>query len=155
MRGFAGRQHGAILLVTLIMLVILTLFAVSMIRLSGTNVKAVGNMQIRGALEASAQQAIEKSIGSSNFYNDVINSTGPWAGAATTSAQTVNGYAVTVTKPTCLYAQTAAGYSAVSGVAPQDTYWEQDATVTDNQTGAAADLLQGVKITLPQGNCPP
>jgi len=126
-----------------------------MIRLSSTNMKVVGNMQMQQALAASAQQAIEGLIGSSNFYTDQINGTGPWASGHTTYAapQTVNGYTVTLNKPTCVGDVTAQGYSAVAGTAPQDTYWEVEAIASDSVSGAAADVIQGVKVTLPSGNC--
>jgi len=150
-----SRQRGATLVVSLIMLTMITLFALSMIRLSSTNMKVVGNMQTQQALAASAQEAIEGLIGSSNFYTDQINGTGPWAGGQTTYAvpQTINGYTVTLNKPKCVGGATAQGYSAVAGTAPQDTYWEVEAIAGDSATGAAADVIQGVKVTLPGGNC--
>ncbi|MGE5626308.1 MAG: hypothetical protein ACM3ZT_12255 [Bacillota bacterium] len=152
MRG-ARKQRGVTLLISLIMLLVLTLFAVAMIRLSNTNVVVVGNMQSQRALEAVAQQAIETDLNSANFYNDQINGTGPWAGGATTSNSTINGYTVTLNKPQCLYTQKSAGYSAISNVAPDDDFFEVEATATDPVTGATTDVVQGVKVTLPTGNC--
>jgi Tfp pilus assembly protein PilX len=148
-------QHGATLVVSLIMLTITTLLALSMMRLSSTNMRVVGNMQTQQALVASAQQAIEGLIGSSSFYNDQINGTGPWAGGQTTYAvaQTINGYTVTLNKPKCLSQVMAQGTSAVSGLVPQDTYWEVEAIASDSVSGASADVIQGVKVTLPNGNC--
>ena len=51
-------------------------------------------------------------------------------------------------------AQKSAGYSAISTVAPDDDFFESDAIATDPATGATIDLVQGVKVTLPTGNCP-
>lgn len=55
-------QRGATLLVALIMLVLLTLFAISALRTSTTNLKVVGNMQARTEALNAAQQAIENVI---------------------------------------------------------------------------------------------
>jgi len=161
MRG-PRRQRGITLLISLIMLVILTLFAVAMIRLSNTNVIVVGNMQSQHALEAAAQQAIETELNSASYYNDQIAGTGCWASSATSatfgsstcfSGATLNGYTVKLYKPKCLYTQKSAGYSAISNVAPDDDFFESEATATDPVTGATTDVVQGVKVTMPTGNC--
>jgi hypothetical protein len=61
------RQRGATLLVALIMLVVLTLFVVSAISSSNTNLRIAGNMQIQNESAAAAQQAIEQVISSIAF----------------------------------------------------------------------------------------
>ena len=163
MRG-PGRQRGVTLLISLIMLMVLTLFAVAMIRLSNTNVLVVGNMQTERALEAQAQQAIETDMNSASFYNDQINGTGCWASSATSatvgsvncfSGTNTNGYTVTLTKPQCIYTTKSAGYSAISNVAPDDDYFEVTATAVDpsDTNAGTVTVVQGVKVTLPQGNC--
>ena len=60
---------------------------------------------------------------------------------------------VTVSRPQCLYYQPATGYSALSVVAPQDTYWDLQANATDSKTGASAEVHQGIQMRLPAGNC--
>lgn len=158
------RQRGVTLLISLIMLVVLTLFAVSMIRLSNTNVLIVGNLQTQRALEAVANQAIETDLNSANFYNDQINGTGCWASSAASavvgsstcfSGANTNGYTVTLYKPKCLYTQKSTGYSAISTVAPDDDFFEVTAVATDPTTGtqATVTVVQGIKVTLPTGNC--
>ena len=162
----ARRQRGVTLLISLIMLTVLTLFASAMIRLSSTNMLIAGNMAVQHALRDAVQQAIETDINSSSFYNDVANGTGCWAGNNTTGVigtsnpvpcfpnSTTNGYTITLSKPVCLKYQPAAGYSALSSAtALDDTYWEVSATGTDTLTGATVTLYQGIKITLPVGNC--
>lgn len=161
MRG-PRKQRGMTLLISLIMLVVLTLFAVAMIRLSNTNVVVVGNMQAQHQLEAVAQQAIETDLNSASYYDDQIAGTGCWAGGATTNTvgsancfngANTNGYTVTLNKPKCMYTQKSTGYSAISNVAPDDDFFESEATATDPVTGATTDVVQGVKVTLPTGNC--
>ena len=139
----------------MLMLLMLAILSVSMIRASSSNVNLAANMQAQHALEAAAQQAIEGLVNTTGFFNDPINQTGDWTGGATTHDATVNGYTVTLHKPICKYAYPAAGYSAVATTVPvDDTFWEVEATATDSVTGATTDLVQGIKITLPKGNCP-
>jgi Tfp pilus assembly protein PilX len=165
MRG-PGKQRGVTLLISLIMLLVLTLFAVSMIRLSNTNLVVVGNMQTQRALEAQAQQAIETVMNSAGFYNDANNKTGCWtgdvssntvgaAGAGCFEGTDTNGYTVTLTQPTCVYSQKSAGYSGIVEEAPDDDFFEVSATATDpiDPNNSTATVVQGVKVTLPQGNC--
>jgi len=52
-----------------------------------------------------------------------------------------------------MYYQPATGYSALSGVAPQDTYWDVHANASDSTTGATSEVHQGVQMRLPAGNC--
>jgi len=150
----AHRQSGTTLLIVLIMLVMITLFVVSMIRLSTTNLKVVGNMQTQRALESSAQQAVEASISTITFFNDAVSSTGQWPAGTTTTNQTVNGYTVAIARPVCIHSTPATGYSATSSISPEDTSWEIGASSSDPITGAQIEMAQGVKIRLPSGNCP-
>lgn len=148
------REGGATLLIVLIMLVMITLFVVSMIRLSSTNLKVVGNMQAQRALEASAQQAIENSISTYAFFSDAANNTGQWAGGAASVPKAVNAYPITMYRPACVSSVTAKNYSLTSNIAPEDTNWEVSAGSTDSVTGAQINLSQGVRMRLPAGNCP-
>lgn len=151
----AQRQRGVTLLISLIMLTVLTLFAAAMIRLSSTNMLIAGNMAIQHALRDAVQQAIESDLNATTFYTDAGGGTGWWASSAATHTGTYNGYTVTLNKPVCLKYQPAAGYSALNtnGNGIEDTYWEVTATGTDTLSGASVTLTQGVKVTVPVGNC--
>jgi Tfp pilus assembly protein PilX len=137
-------QRGATLIVSLIMLVVLTLFAVSAINLSNTNLKIVGNMQAQKMMEMAAQDAVEQMLSSPTFYG------------LTAAARnfTVSGFNVAVAVPQCTLSVPATGYSATSGISPEDNDWELVASVTDNFTGAAMALHQGVRVRMLAGNCP-
>ena len=138
------RQRGATLIITLIMLVILTLFAVSGFNLSSVNLKIVGNFQQQKTMEAVAQQAIEQ----------VISTASPFNLTPAASTVTVSGYSVAVSKPVCNYDVTAQGYTKKIGeLTPEDTDWEIQATVSD-PLGAQATIVQGVRVRLLAGNCP-
>ena len=147
-------QRGATLLVVLVMLVMITLLVLGMIRLSGTNLKVIGNMQAQRALESSAQQAIETSISTSSFFEDTATNTGQWPAGTNSTNLTVNGYTVVVNRPTCVFSQLATGYSAISGISPEDTNWEVAVSSTDPVTSAQTSIVQGVKMRLAAGNCP-
>ncbi len=65
-----NRQHGATLITALIMLVVLTLLAVSGIRSSSTNLRIAGNMQAQAEGIAASQQVIERIISNADFTSD-------------------------------------------------------------------------------------
>jgi hypothetical protein len=141
----ARRQAGASLLISLIMLVVLTLMAVSSMNLNNTSLKIVGNMQSQKALDYAAQEANATILGSfSNFAVPV----------PTPPAMTVNGYPVTAATPVCKKSLLAFGYQFDDPLAPEDTNWELQASASDSLTGASSTVHNGVKIRLPAGNCP-
>ena len=138
------RQRGAVLFVSLIMLVILTLFVLSAVSLTSGTLKVVGNMQNQMMVESDAQAAIEQVLSvPSNFEIPV----------PTPAPTTVNYTNVTVTKPVCLDAVQATGYGVTIQLVPEDTYWEVSATANDPVTAAQAEITQGLKIRLTAGNC--
>ena len=142
-----NRQQGLVLVLTLILLVVLTLFVLSSTRLSTGNLRIVGNMQTRKAVDGVAQQTIEQVLSSiAPFYT-------PNA-AVVASPTPPSGMTVTVSNRTCTIATTAPGYSAVAGVSPEDTFWNLSVTVTDAISNSTTVVTQGVRIRLPAGNCP-
>lgn len=164
-----SRERGATLMVVLIMLVMITLFVVSMVRLSSTNASIVGNMQAQKVVETEAVQAVEIAVNQYNFFNDAINNQNAWASNATsipfstlwssykpTAAGTtapLTQATITVSRPQCTYAAPATGYSALSNVSPQDTHWDLQVDAVDNVTGATTEIHQGLKMRLPAGSC--
>lgn len=146
------RQEGATLVVTLIMLLIFTIFTLTMVNSSTVNLKIVGNMQAKKQVETDTQQALEQVLSSlANF--------------TTPAAQTITGSysTVTVPAPACLRETDVPGYFMTGGYkpspsgagAPKDQLWEVRASGQDTVTGAVAVLTQGVKIRQPVGSdCP-
>ena len=142
-----NRQQGLVLVLTLILLVVLTLFVLSSTRLSTGNLRIVGNMQARKAVDAVAQQTIEQVLSSiAPFYSP--------ASAVALSPTPPTGMTVTVSPRTCIGATTAPGYTAVGTVSPDDTFWNVSVTVVDSITSSTTTVTQGVRIRLPAGNCP-
>jgi phage baseplate assembly protein gpV len=64
------RQRGATLFIGLVMLVVLTLFALSAFQTSSTNLKTVGNMQQREEAQNAAQQVIDTVISTATFITN-------------------------------------------------------------------------------------
>jgi len=152
------RQRGATLLVTLIMLVVLTMFAVTGFNLSSVNLKIVGNFQQQKANESVVQQAIEQLMSTVTAFNPTpaasdicVNGTGSTAAACSASG----GYFVHIDKPACNYTTTAKGYTKKVGeLTPEDTNWEVRASYTDSLTKASSALVQGIAVRMLAGNCP-
>ena len=137
-------QRGAVLLVSLVILMIITLFVISSANMSSSDLRMVGNFQSKMVLAQNAQQAVE------TMLSTVDNFSGVTPGARTL---TVNGFPVSVAAPACLGTSIAAGYTAVNNITLYDTNWSVDVTTTDPITGATASITQGVRIRLPAG-CP-
>jgi hypothetical protein len=148
------KQRGATLIVSLIMLVVLTLFAVSAINLSSINLRIVGNMQAQKTMELVAQDAIERVLSSaSNFGPGTTKQSFPISGFDVTVFDPEDDPDIPVNGPRCVHSVPATGYSATSGISPEDNDWHLVASVADNLTGAKLRLHQGVRIRMLAGNC--
>lgn len=152
------RQRGVTLLVTLIMLVVLTLFAVTGFNLSSVNLKIVGNFQQRKATEAVVQQAIEQAMSTATIfatpadtYICIPSGTLTTSGGACGSSE----HKVKLERPRCNYTTTARGYTKRLGeLTPEDTNWDVRGIYTDPLTSASAAIVQGVAVRMLAGNCP-
>jgi Tfp pilus assembly protein PilX len=83
-------QRGATLFVTLIMLVVMSLFLVSALNTATTNLKVVGNMQAKSEALAVAQESIETVISTPTFISSPTNAVASPCGAANTLCKDVN-----------------------------------------------------------------
>jgi Tfp pilus assembly protein PilX len=136
-------QRGVTLVVGLIMLLVLTLFAVSAIRLSSANLRTVGNLQARNEATAAAQIAIEQSM------SDVNSFTNPQVRPNVPVTVNQTQYSVRVEAPVCVRSEPVVGNSFDNlALALQDTYWDVAATATDARTGASVRIHQGVRVRL-------
>ena len=84
-------QRGATLIVALIMLVLLTLFALSSFSTANTNLKVVGNMQQRSEALNATQAAIETVLSTPQFIANPANAVAAPCGAANTLCADVTG----------------------------------------------------------------
>jgi hypothetical protein len=156
------RQAGTTLLVVLIMLVALTLLAITGMRMGTTSLQVVGNMQARKFVDNIAQQSVEDVMNSIVPFNSPTGAVtlrtpgGNVAAAAGTwvSLTSPAGVDVRVSARTCLATAPASGYSAVSTIAPEDNLWQYSVDVRDNFTKSTSSTVQGTKIRQLFGSCP-
>jgi len=145
-------ETGAVLVVSLILLVVITLLVTSAYNTSTTNLQSVGNTQFRNEALASANLAISQVLSSpftdspaaEDINIDIDNS-------GTTD------YIVNISLPTCMEV-TQASVPALSSLslptmsdsASWDSVWEIEAIVTDANSGVAVQVRSGVKVRLSQ-----
>lgn len=163
-----GRQRGMTLLVSMIMLMVLTLFAITAIRTGNVGFKIVGNQQAQKLMEAAAQQAIEQSISNLGNFDPVaviapgattaqrvcVNASAGDPPAAIPPATCASGTQVDVMPVRCISTKRSQFDSLTQPMATYDNQWEIIATVTDSLTGAKATYHQGVKIRMLSNSCP-
>jgi len=154
-----------VLMISLIMLVVLTLFAVTAIRSGNVGFKIVGNQQAQKLMEASAQEAVEQVVSSLSNFDPVtivpasttvsqrvcVNGSVPVAIPPATCA---SGTQVDVAPVRCIASTRSQYDSLTQPMATYDNTWEIVATVTDSVTGATATYHQGVKIRMLSNSCP-
>jgi Tfp pilus assembly protein PilX len=172
------RQRGATLVVALIMLVLLTLFALSSVKTATTNLMVTGNMQVKSEALNAAQETIEAVISTPQFIaspaNAVIN---PCAGPNTRCTDVTGDgapeYVTTlVPQPVCMSAKPikndalnlalaedlgcSAGQQQQFGVAGAVTgdslcansVWEISAQAQGLSSGANVTVRQGVGVRI-------
>lgn len=149
-----ARQRGISLVMAMIMLVLLSMIAISATYSTTSSLRIVGNMQMQEEALNAAQAAIDDQLNTlarfttpEDRYIDIdINQDG------------ARDYQVLLKAPICIAKDESTTYSVKvtgSGSAPETTYWEATAEVTDDRTGAKVTLNQGVSIRLlPYMGCP-
>ena len=172
------RQRGTTLIVALIMLVLLTLFAVSSLNTANTNVRVVGNMQAKAEAINVAQETIEKTISTPQFIVNPANAVPDPCGTANTRCVDINSdgtpeFTITLTpQPACVTVAPiknvtldpnnaedvacSTGQQQQFGVAGavtgdslcSQTVWEIRAVATDSSTGATATITQGIGVRI-------
>jgi hypothetical protein len=111
MRKNIGRQEGATLLIVMIILIMLTLFAVSAMNTGNINLKVVGNMQTRAEAADISQSVIDQTISSTQFIDSPANALPSPCGAPNTACTDINqdgnpDYTTTLTpQPSCVQAR--------------------------------------------------
>ena len=172
-RPRGAHQRGAVLIVGLIMLLLLTLHAISAFHTSAAQLRIVGNVQDRRAAEAAANQAIVKAMASADF---AIN---PTRVAAAPAAVDIDGdgtsdFSVTL-QPACrairaltiasidagsevdfgCVSGTAFGSSALCAVAEWDVQATAAVAAARAQSGANVEVHQGASIRMPMSEAKP
>ena len=175
MTPFPRRQRGATLIVSLIMLLLITLLAISSFTVGKSNLQIVGNMQQRTQAFAAAQGAIATVISSTQFTTSPANAIpNPCGGVANTACVDVDGDGTTdvnvTVNPTCDSIQPipvteldlsnpndagcAIGASQDFGVVGasnnnsmcSNSVWDVQSSATDQMSGANFVIDQGVAV---------
>ncbi len=171
-------QRGATLVIALIMLVLLTLFAVSALNTGTTDLKVIGNMQVRTEAMNAAEQAVETVISTPLFISTPGNAVLNPCGANNTLCTDINGDGITdyTTKlnpqPACVAVkpiknadlnlmvaedrdcavqqqQQFGVAGAVSGDSLcAESIWEITAETTSAANGATAAVTQGIGVRI-------
>jgi hypothetical protein len=166
------------MVVALIMLLMLTLVAVTALNMSKSSLQIVGNLQGRSQDLVTANAVSEQVISSTQFFNNpsaTLNVNGTW-----TNSTTIDVYGdgktmlpVTVTPPRCIAAQPipvtalvltnpddlgcsrgvtqnfgVAGASAAASLCASST-WDISAQAKDNVTNGSATVVQGAAVRIP------
>ena len=176
-------QHGATLIVSLIMLLLITLLAVASFHLGKSNLQIAGNMQQRKQAFTAAQSAIEEVISSPQFTTTPANAIPNPCGQANTTCTDVNGDGVsditTVVNPTCVAIEPTpvasldftnandagciVGVNQNFGMAGNaganslcaNSLWDVRATASDATTSAQYVINEGTAVRVPVNSiCP-
>lgn len=172
------KQRGATLAVALIMLVLITLFALSSMKTATTSLKITGNTQSKTEALNAAQETIEAVLSTPQFITDPANAvinpcTGPNTRCTDVTGDSTPEYVTTLApQPACVSAKPikndalnltniedlgcAAGQQQQFGVAGAVTgnslctssVWEISAQAQGVSSGAAVTVRQGVGVRI-------
>lgn len=165
------RQRGATLVIALVMLVLMTLLAVSAINLSTGNLKMIGNMQYQQEASSAAQAAVNQVLSRASYLTQP-------ASTPNSITVSVNGhdYAVQVSRP-CLKSAAVITIGELSNLPPAEAarcrtsnsitnpgilgqnpggmpsdcsrvVWEIKASVNDASTNAQAEIVEGASMRM-------
>jgi Tfp pilus assembly protein PilX len=152
-------QTGSTLIISLIMLVLMTLFVLSAINSSTVNLRISANTQAADEAHAAAQRAVEAHISAiGNFYP---TPTGLASTSMSVNNDATGNYTVTVATPVCRRAAKQIPARTVDcangeaqGIFCVDTLWEVSATATNASTGVSQTVVQGVSISFAPDSVP-
>jgi len=162
--GTSSRQRGMTLIISMVMLVILTLFVVSGIRIANINLRITANYQWQKEMEALTDSAIEQLVSASTTFDNSAIQAGTAVDqvicadgvvGAPGSCTITNPQVGTVTTPRCTSSKVATGYSKkLDALSPDDNEWLIKSTATDSFSGAKVTVYRGVTVRMLANNCP-
>ena len=158
------RESGMTLLVTMVMLVLLTLFVLSGIRVANIGLRITGNFQWQKEMEMLTDSAIEQLVTTSTTFDDTAVQNGTAVDKDICQDGTVvsaglctltNPKIGTVAQPRCTLSGPASGYTKKLGeIAPEDNNWIIKANVIDSFSGAQVTVYKGVIVRMLAEHCP-
>lgn len=169
--NFAARQRGVVLLVGLVMLLMVTLMAISGFNMVKVNQQVASNMESRAQAMVAANAALEEAISATLFFSQPGNIFVNSCGSANTkcydfNADGTNDVTVTVGNPGCVIVTPILNNTLditkasdvgciIEGAAESlcvDSVWNLEAVAVDNATGAQATVRQGVSVRVSMNN---
>ena len=146
------KQRGVItIFISMVLLLLITVLVVAAYSLSTTNLRAVGNVQMREEAISAASVIIESRM-DSNFY--LLTASQPNQGVDI-DGDSVDEFLVDLALPICVRATKAASDSTssvtlpgMSGTSYWNTVWELDATAREASTGVSVRVIQGVRLLM-------
>ena len=140
-------QRGISLVMALVMLVVLTLTAISSTSSVNSSIRIAGNMVSQNEALTATMMAIDSQLGKlSNFTTAVDRNV-----SVDVNRDGVVDYTVKLYAPVCYSTAPVPGDSyllEVAGSTMNRTHWHVRAEVTAADTGAMATLKQGIRINL-------
>ena len=157
-------QGGMTLIISMVMLVILTLFVVSGIRIANINLRITANYQWQKEMEALTDSAIEQVVSASTTFDNAAIQAGTAVDqiicangvvGAAGSCTIANPQVGTVTTPRCMSSAIAPGYSKkIDALSPDDNEWLIKSSATDSFSGAKVTVYRGMTVRMLANNCP-
>ncbi|HAZ95626.1 MAG TPA: hypothetical protein DCW94_08075 [Porticoccaceae bacterium] len=153
-----ANQSGAVLVVALLMLLVITALGVGSISMTNMNMQLVQNQQRKQETEQVVENAINYLLSDLDYY--VNNSTYVDTGGnfiLSFPANVSNSMSVTINKLECLLEAIPAGCSLVVGTSAPchpEYYWEASVSVIDDTSGASSTVVEGFKFKYLAGYCP-
>jgi hypothetical protein len=154
----ATRQQGAVLIVALLMLLVMTSLGVSTITSTNMTLQLVQSQQRQQEAQQVAQNSINYLLSDLDYYvnnSSYLDGNGDFT--LSFPSNVANGMTVTVNGLECLLQATPAGCSLLEGSSAPchpEYYWEADVSVIDNVSGASSNIIEGFKFRYLEGYCP-
>jgi Tfp pilus assembly protein PilX len=161
LRKASGLQRGSVLLLSLFMLMIMTLLAISAIKMGTVTLRTINNLQLRSEAMSAAQDALDQ-VMTVNFTDNIAGT----AGIKTVVKDAGKTYNVTIATP-CIRQVTPIMntvlditnsedlkcYDAIANPvsACSTTVWEITSTVNDGWFGTNVSITQGTGIRMDNG----
>ncbi len=151
-------QNGAVLVVALLMLLVLTTLGVATITSSNINLQLVHSQQRQQETEQVAENSLNYLLSDIDYFvnnSAYLDSNGDFA--LSFPSDITKGLTVTVNSLQCLLQATPSGCSLVEGSSAPchpDYYWEANISVTDAGSGASSTFVEGFKFKYLAGYCP-
>lgn len=151
-------QQGAVLVVALLMLLVLTTLGVSTITTTNINLQLVESQQRQQESQQVAQNSINYLLSDIDYYinnSSYLDGDGNFVVSFPDTVST--GMTISINSVQCLLQATPAGCSLLedsSAPCHPEYYWEANISATDPVSGASSTVIEGFKFRYLEGYCP-